>query len=422
MKERMILSKPYITYTGNNVRLCSDVKVNEDMVTVYFEVDREFENYLVTERIDSFYIALLPYAMEHNLDVVCEEVLSEKLYYNTVVYYIPGLSERLKYFYNINVTAKTTQEAVKSEKKAGTGISNGVDSLYSILRHMNTGLETYDISYTVLMNTGGCDPEGGEKSQKWFKGKIEEIKPVMKELNKKLLCIDTNLMEFYGEDHTHSGTFRMCGCILALQKLFSTYYIGAGYAMDEVQVSVDNAAYDFLNVQCASSEGLTFYSSGLEVSRLDKVKYISDFPVTYNSISVCLDGFKNCSHCEKCLRTMGELYAINKLDLYRPSFDVDDFYKKKKLRIAEIIARKSIPTKYSKFNKKKYPDIVQSYYKEILAEMKKNGIKVPFISRILAVLYIKPREYLRSKLRTSVLARKIYFKITKKVDEHPIIK
>lgn len=106
---------------------------------------------------------------------------------------------------------------------------------------------------------------------------------------------------------------------------------------------------------------------------MDKVKYISEFPITYKALNVCNDNAANCLTCDKCIRTMGELYAIKKLDNYREVFDVDHF--------------KSHQVYYCRRLIEKCYDgsIESSFNKEILQTIRKNGMRVPIVSYLLAV-------------------------------------
>ena len=86
----------------------------------------------------------------------------------------------------------------------------------------------------------------------------------------------------------------------------------------------------------ASNEFTMLYSSDVEATRFQRTRFISDFPVTYSELTVCLKGNANCGRCEKCLRTIGALYVLDKLDDYQGSFDVGYFYKHKHRMLVKI--------------------------------------------------------------------------------------
>jgi hypothetical protein len=82
-----------------------------------------------------------------------------------------------------------------------------------------------------------------------------------------------------------------------------------------------------LTVQCFSTENLTFYSTGSEVERLQKIEYISQFPIVQKNLDICWSDFGNCrkDYCGKCQRTLLELFSLDVLEKFRDVFDVDTF-------------------------------------------------------------------------------------------------
>mgnify|MGYP003294633432 CR=1 FL=1 len=87
--------------------------------------------------------------------------------------------------------------------------------------------------------------------------------------------IISNMNELIMMNHEKTHTFRTLACVLAMQKLFSIYYFASGTDFNDSHIDeYDTAYYDILNVQCLSTENTTFYLSGMEATRLEKIKYI----------------------------------------------------------------------------------------------------------------------------------------------------
>lgn len=65
-----------------------------------------------------------------------------------------------------------------------------------------------------------------------------------------------------------------------------------------------------------STETTEIVHYGAYTSRLDKVRFISDFPVVLKHLRVCWESTTayNCGYCEKCLRTLVQLYICGALD------------------------------------------------------------------------------------------------------------
>lgn len=68
----LFIGEPYIAQNGDRSRLVCDIGINRrETRTVWFEVDREYEKYLCTERSDAYVIGLLSWAMRAGHDITC---------------------------------------------------------------------------------------------------------------------------------------------------------------------------------------------------------------------------------------------------------------------------------------------------------------------------------------------------------------
>lgn len=330
--------------------------------TLYFEVNEKYSKYLCEELYDSFVVSLLPYAIKHEENIEVEGYISSKLYYQLNTYLIPLLCKSFDKK-NIKIISK-----IKSINYNGVGvgasISCGVDSFYTLLKHINQEDKNYNITHLTFFNAGSNGEYGGEEARALFKKRVAYVSKFCAENNYELITIDTNINEFLMMNHEKTHTFRTLGCVLALQKLFSKYYFASGLPFDGSHIDEsDTAFYDILNVQCFSNENITFYCSGLEATRLEKIKFISNYKETYNWLNVCTNEDVNCGVCEKCVRTMTALDSIGKLEKYENVFDISAFYKNKKNFMVKIL-------EYNRDNLK------HELYQEIINEYKKN--KNPF--------------------------------------------
>ena len=325
------IGKPAISTAEGKARLTAAVTCGEERREFYYEADAKYADAFVTERSDAFLLPLLPKAMmearkDRDLEIVCEAPVTRSLYHQLVNQYIPILSREISYYEPVRVTAETAEEALENEKAVGTGISGGVDSSYTIAKYMNPGEGSYRLTHGIFFNIGiygGYD----SASEKRLEAKAEAIAA---DTGIEYLCVKSNTCkDLYGKAHAPIVPTVFMGAVLSLQKLFSVYYYSSGFSAEEMHFDETDAAYyDWLNVMLFSTENTRFYSSGLEASRLDKVRLIKDYPFTYRHLSVCLkedqqDG--NCGRCAKCTRTMAELEAVGALEQYREVFDVEQF-------------------------------------------------------------------------------------------------
>ena len=75
-----------INIDENHSRLSCDIFVDNELRNVWFDVDKEYERYLCTERSDAYLIGLLSWAMRLNHDIECVAPVTDELLYNIRTY------------------------------------------------------------------------------------------------------------------------------------------------------------------------------------------------------------------------------------------------------------------------------------------------------------------------------------------------
>ena len=325
------IGKPEIHIAEGKARLSATITYGEKRQELYYEADAGYADTFVTERSDAFLVPLLPKAMmearkDKDLEIVCEAPVSRSLYHQLVNQYIPILVKEISYYEPIRLTAETAEEVLSNAKAVGTGISGGVDSSYTIAKYMNPGEGSYRLTHGIFFNVGiygGYD----SASEKHLEA---EAKAIAEDTGIEYLCVKSNTCkDLYGKAHAPVVPAVFIGAVLSMQKLFSVYYYSSGLCAHEMHFDdADAAEYDWLNVMMFSTESTRFYSSGLEATRLEKIRFITEYPFTYRHLAVCLNEDQqkgNCGRCAKCTRTMAELETIGALDKYREVFDVEQF-------------------------------------------------------------------------------------------------
>lgn len=400
MKNKVLkIGKPYVVdYDENCARLCAELFLDgEKVYDVWYEADKKYKDYLCYERADGFVVTLLLYAMEHSYDIVCDQCMSSELYYSLTTYLIPAIAKNVKKYHRIKIKASTTSELLPSAHAVGASVSGGVDSFYTLLKHYNKDKKEFNVTHLAFFNAGASGAKGGDLARERYKERIEWIKGVSDELKLDMVCVDTNINEFLLQPHEPTHTFRTLAIPLMMQKLFSKYYFASGFEYDQFEFAeAAIARYDMLNVQNLSTPNLKFYLSGAEASRNKKLEYISNHPITYDKLNVCVAEAHNCGKCDKCIRTMLELYGLKKLDLYKETFDVDYFYKHKSDYFKVMLALKNWKT-----------NPVHKDWEEVY-QLVKNDVTIP--NRISGEINLAYR-ILRRKIYSTDFGKKFY-------DEH----
>lgn len=329
---KFIIGKPIIEIAQGKAKMTANICYGEKRWDIYYELEEALKQAFTADRADGFLVSVLPMAMmcareDANLEIICESPVSKKLYHQLVSYYIPTVCKNISYYQPVKIAAETIDEKLDSAGAVGTGISGGVDSSYTIAKYMDPEKGMYKLTHGVFFNIGiygGFDSD----SEKMLE---EKARKIAEDTGIQYICIKSNAcLALYEKAHAPIVPFIFMGAILCFQKLFSVYYFSSGYCAEEFCFSdADAALFDWMNTQYFSTESTQFFSSGLERTRLEKVKYIVDYPFTYQNLSVCLTEDQhrgNCGRCAKCTRTMAELECAGALERYEDVFDLDDFY------------------------------------------------------------------------------------------------
>jgi len=329
----MVLSiaSPVLERSDGKARLSARVRYDQNDWNLFYEVDDTYGGFLSAARADAFLLPVLPFAMmasrtDRDITISCEAPLSRRLYHQLTQYYLPVLCKNISYYRPVRIEAETTDEALPCAGRVGTGISGGVDSSYTIAKYMDAPEGCYRLTHGIFFNVGiygGYD----SPSEVLLEAKARKIAA---DTGIEFLHVRSNtLKEVYGKAHAPVVPAIFMGGALSLQKLFSVYYYSSGFSAAESHFADEDAAYyDWLNTQSFSTENTVFYSSGIEATRLEKVRFIADYPFTWDNLSVCLTEDQhsgNCGRCAKCTRTMAELETIGALDRYAREFDVAAF-------------------------------------------------------------------------------------------------
>lgn len=396
MNKQLIINEPYIQETGSGVRLCSDIELPGEVRTMYFEVESKWARYLNVNTSDAFLVGLLNFAMTKGLDIVCKVPVNERLIYQIRTYIEPTLGEGVrKNHHHINIRASVSTEQINNEGAIGTSASGGVDSFYSIIRHLSVDIPSrYRVTHLLIVNQFNI-----YKSEKNTRAKFQEIlehsKPIAENYGLELIGMYTNHHDFMFPDFVQEYSYRICSYALALQKLFAGYYVSSGVAFKDFNFNGhDSDGSDAFNLPLVSTDNLTFYSSGGERMRSDKIALIANDPYVQKNLFVCnMGGVSNCSKCEKCLRTMASLDMLGVLDKYTNVFDTSNFEKHKKMYYGTVLAKEWEASD------------------DIIKFAKKKNYKFPVSSYLYAFFVRRPYFFMKSRMSKTKWITKLYYKL-----------
>ena len=320
---------------------------------LWFAVPLDFKKYLCAERSDAFVVAMLWYALITGSDIEFQTPMSEQMCFNIQSCLIPALCTRDNGYRRIKLIGPTTNIPYKSIQAVGTGMSCGVDSIYTLHKYSNEGIPPhFRLTHLTYYNMGAIfHPNRSEKrdyslkdfyslTDKMSEEKCNNARRVAEMSNLPLLYVKSNLdSDYYRGAYGHTGVYRNCAMTLAVQGLFSLYYCSSGGSNRfEFNLTEGSQRYEIVLCNCFSTESLKFVVSD-HATRIEKIETIADDPISKRFLDVCFC-FNNCGKCSKCKRTMLTLDILGKLDEYGYVFDVKEFQKNRNELYAWLLATK----------------------------------------------------------------------------------
>jgi len=386
----LIIHKPEIEYLDDgNAKLKAVFEIGNEKKEMWYSTTPEYAQYFCHERGDAFVIPLLFYAMKCNLPVKMEVPISERLYYTITNYIMKAMVHVFKEWHEVSLDCPVISEPLLNAGAVGTGLSCGIDSFSTVAEHISERQpKSYRLTHFTFFNVGGHSPFAWteyEKTQELFRQRTDRVRRCAAEIGLPIIVVDSNMEEILEKPFASTHTFRNISAVLALQKLFKTYYYSSGDPVYRFNFNRDYSCdYDIFSLHMLSTENLNLFVSGSFYTRLEKAAIVTSFPVSYKYLNVCPYGNDNCSLCEKCLEAMLTLEILGKLDLYKDVFNLDLYRKNRDFFIGGVISRIG----------------KDGCYQNIYDAMKKNGLTLKSLSYYyLAYFWYRVRNKLTGMMR-----------------------
>lgn len=356
----LTIGKTYLRQALERTFLCAPVTIEGQTHEAFFSVEPEYAQYLTPERSDAFVVGFLTTAMRLGCDIVCDTPMTKRLHYQIANYLIPSMADNMEIYHPISIHAPLSDEILPCEQAVGTGWTAGVDSMYTLMNHLQLENPGYRLTHLVVANNGALESEFNQKLLAYMVEKAR--KGVAAELGLQVIGIDSNLQLLQQENYLAVAAFRLPAVILAVQKLFGVFLNSAGYEYAKFAFVPENSAYyELLPLQCFETDCTAFYSACGATPRIRKLEALSTFPLAQKYLHPCIYAMgDNCGKCGKCVRTQAALYALGTLENFREVFPVDTFLENKTQYLGQIVMKRD-----------------SQHYGEVLTEMHKNGIPVP---------------------------------------------
>lgn len=328
-----------IPKSGGRLRLFYNIFDADEEKNIWFDIPSEYENGLSIDKSDGILLHILLYAIRAEKDIeICGSV-SERLLYQLERHFIPAYAAQGGFRrIHIYVTNKSiNQKLYTSSSKtrvAATGMSCGIDSLYTYFTHSKESIdlsENRKIGLLTHFDVGAFHYGDGNRqyvgNETLEERHLRKAKRFADDVHIPLLIVHSNVAEIIPMDHGISHTMRNCGTVLLFQNLISIYYYSSAFGIWNFcfDIKKDMAYYDSFTLAMISTENTTFYSVDANASRLEKTRLITEYPLSKMHLNVCTVSDENCGKCQKCSRTLVHLDALGKLQDYKKVFPLEKY-------------------------------------------------------------------------------------------------
>ncbi|MBE6529239.1 MAG: hypothetical protein E7680_01385 [Ruminococcaceae bacterium] len=374
--------------------------VDGENTELWFETDQRYKDGFCQDRIDGIVAMMLLRCMAKGEDIFSTIPISAKLHHQLTSQLIPILSTYSKgQLKEIKINAPLTTQIYDGERIAGTGMSGGVDSLYTVMKYSEEAVDDQFRVKCLLVAQTDSIATKHEYSERYITN-CNRAMEFAKEYGYSCLCVNTNFRDFYGSDriqYTSEDTFMMCGIALLFSKMFNTYYFSGAQSIDYLTIEPPKAseAYNLVTLPLLSTENLTFYLGGF-CGRFQKERELSLYEPSYKYLNVCwhysATERMNCGECGKCRRTILAFDIIGCMDKYRSVFNLENYNENRNSILADIVVRE---------------DDKYGFLQELFDAAIRNDFKFPEKSLKIAKARTKQLKREKTKQKLKGMLRKI---------------
>ncbi len=222
--------------------------------------------------------------------------------------------------YSLKIQARSSMPRKRPDPpRTGMVMSGGMDSLAALKLNRMNYPDTHPGHIQDCFFLHGFDIGGViERGMKYpvFERAKKAITRITNDAGATLIPVYTNIRHLCDERELWLDSF--FGAVLAsMAHTFSNridmMFIGSSYDIPNLHPC---GSHPLLDPEY-SSYNLRIRHRDYELSRIEKIKIVSQWDVAFNNFRVCLANVPdrlNCGKCEKCVRTMTELTALGLLD------------------------------------------------------------------------------------------------------------
>jgi hypothetical protein len=270
---------------------------------LWYRVPEEWER-AITQQLDPFAVALVMLAMGRRTDLRLHGPVSPSLLANLEEY------QSIWQFWNpadyaaVGFTADVEAEAERAEGEgAVVSFSGGIDACYSVSRHLQGRVGRRNVAVEAGLMLEGFDIPLGDAN---YAAAVAGGTRMLDSVGLPLITAATNWRELerrHAINWTHAFGSAIISCLSLLSRQFAIGVLGSGDRYYDVKPHGSTPLTDPL----LGSASFTVRHDGAAASRIEKVAMVAQWPQALQYLRVCWEGpnkGRNCSRCEKCIRTI----------------------------------------------------------------------------------------------------------------------
>lgn len=263
----------------------------------------------VTHQLDPFALALVMLAMRRRVNVRFRGRVSPSLLANLEEYQTIWHFWKPDAYDVVDLSADQEEEAVPAADGAIVSFSGGADACYTVYRHVRGLAGRRSVAVKAGLMLRGFDIPLDDPN---FETAVAGGRRMLDSLGVPLITAATNWREL---ERTHRLDWldSFGSAILSCQSLFSAGFryglLGSGDRYYNVRAHGSTPLTDPL----LGSDSFRVRNDGGAASRVEKISLISEWPEAMRDLRVCWEGVdngRNCSRCEKCIRTILNFRAV----------------------------------------------------------------------------------------------------------------
>jgi len=284
-------------------------EVNGERKSIWYRLPSEFAP-AITQWCDPYVLAVLFKAMITPADLVVHGKVSPSLLFNLKEFQAAWHSWRPDRYSEIKIIPEKEEERPKPiHKNAVVAFSGGADSCYTAWHYTNPKDERLPHTLQAGLFIHGFDFPPNLRDT--FDRAFRKAQILLDSLGMTLIPMTTNLRSIRQPPVDAGGAF-LASCLMLLQERYVAGLIASTYSYAHLFLPFGSNP---LTDRMMSSGAFNIHHDGAKVTRIQKLKAISEWPEAMQYLRVCTgrkaaERDKNCCRCEKCIRNILEFRAM----------------------------------------------------------------------------------------------------------------